>query len=176
MASCSRPCAPVWLVGGRLFGRWPLWAQQTRMQDHCSIDQSHVTHVTQRPKINANHGVMASVCVRCLTPACLGPCGGAGPDLHQPLPVIYKTRLPTRSYSPSQLSISKRSSPLSLHQPPHQQQLLSTMSGRGKGGKGLGKGGAKRHRKVSPHPPLPGVWFFLHILARPTLSCYLSCC
>ncbi len=25
---------------------------------------------------------------------------------------------------------------------------LSTMSGRGKGGKGLGKGGAKRHRKV----------------------------
>eukprot|EP01043_Picozoa_sp_COSAG02_P028355 COSAG02_NODE_1715_length_11211_cov_8.483801_2_plen_124_part_00 len=28
--------------------------------------------------------------------------------------------------------------------PPH----YSTMSGRGKGGKGLGKGGAKRHRKV----------------------------
>ena len=27
-------------------------------------------------------------------------------------------------------------------------QLLSIMSGRGKGGKGLGKGGAKRHRKV----------------------------
>ena len=27
-------------------------------------------------------------------------------------------------------------------------QLLSTMTGRGKGGKGLGKGGAKRHRKV----------------------------
>ncbi|XP_077594142.1 histone H4-like [Stigmatopora nigra] len=26
--------------------------------------------------------------------------------------------------------------------------LTSTMSGRGKGGKGLGKGGAKRHRKV----------------------------
>ena len=25
---------------------------------------------------------------------------------------------------------------------------LNTMSGRGKGGKGLGKGGAKRHRKV----------------------------
>ena len=25
---------------------------------------------------------------------------------------------------------------------------LATMSGRGKGGKGLGKGGAKRHRKV----------------------------
>jgi histone H4 len=38
-----------------------------------------------------------------------------------------------------------------LHQP---QQFIfktfinSTMSGRGKGGKGLGKGGAKRHRKV----------------------------
>ena len=28
------------------------------------------------------------------------------------------------------------------------QWLLATMSGRGKGGKGLGKGGAKRHRKV----------------------------
>jgi histone H4 len=28
------------------------------------------------------------------------------------------------------------------------QNLHSTMSGRGKGGKGLGKGGAKRHRKV----------------------------
>ncbi|CAI9297912.1 unnamed protein product [Lactuca saligna] len=27
-------------------------------------------------------------------------------------------------------------------------ELVSTMSGRGKGGKGLGKGGAKRHRKV----------------------------
>ena len=26
--------------------------------------------------------------------------------------------------------------------------LLRTMTGRGKGGKGLGKGGAKRHRKV----------------------------
>merc|ERR1711862_148130 len=28
------------------------------------------------------------------------------------------------------------------------QKLTKTMSGRGKGGKGLGKGGAKRHRKV----------------------------
>ncbi|KAM3722719.1 Histone [Dirofilaria immitis] len=28
------------------------------------------------------------------------------------------------------------------------QPVISTMSGRGKGGKGLGKGGAKRHRKV----------------------------
>ena len=27
-------------------------------------------------------------------------------------------------------------------------QLKNNMSGRGKGGKGLGKGGAKRHRKV----------------------------
>ena len=31
---------------------------------------------------------------------------------------------------------------------PHQQLFISTMSGRGKGGKGLGKGGAKRHRKI----------------------------
>ena len=30
----------------------------------------------------------------------------------------------------------------------HTFQTHSTMSGRGKGGKGLGKGGAKRHRKV----------------------------
>ena len=34
----------------------------------------------------------------------------------------------------------------SSHHPPLQKQ--SIMSGRGKGGKGLGKGGAKRHRKV----------------------------
>jgi len=34
----------------------------------------------------------------------------------------------------------------SLHS--HQTTTNSTMSGRGKGGKGLGKGGAKRHRKV----------------------------
>ena len=30
----------------------------------------------------------------------------------------------------------------------YQQLTTSSMSGRGKGGKGLGKGGAKRHRKV----------------------------
>ena len=29
-----------------------------------------------------------------------------------------------------------------------QQKQQETMSGRGKGGKGLGKGGAKRHRKI----------------------------
>ena len=33
------------------------------------------------------------------------------------------------------------------HQP-HNQHKQQNMSGRGKGGKGLGKGGAKRHRKV----------------------------
>ena len=32
--------------------------------------------------------------------------------------------------------------------PHHQHKAKSDMSGRGKGGKGLGKGGAKRHRKV----------------------------
>ena len=31
---------------------------------------------------------------------------------------------------------------------PHRLHLQQSMSGRGKGGKGLGKGGAKRHRKV----------------------------
>ena len=30
----------------------------------------------------------------------------------------------------------------------NQKHTLNNMSGRGKGGKGLGKGGAKRHRKV----------------------------
>ncbi|XP_059582280.1 histone H4-like [Alligator mississippiensis] len=39
-----------------------------------------------------------------------------------------------------------RSSPGSLHTGSSKQFV--TMSGRGKGGKGLGKGGAKRHRKV----------------------------
>ena len=37
----------------------------------------------------------------------------------------------------------RRSATLQFHQ-----QTQSKMSGRGKGGKGLGKGGAKRHRKV----------------------------
>jgi histone H4 len=38
---------------------------------------------------------------------------------------------------------------LSYHSsPPTHAKLQPTMSGRGKGGKGLGKGGAKRHRKV----------------------------
>ena len=32
--------------------------------------------------------------------------------------------------------------------PAYQNNTSATMSGRGKGGKGLGKGGAKRHRKV----------------------------
>ncbi|KAK0432550.1 histone-fold-containing protein, partial [Armillaria borealis] len=36
--------------------------------------------------------------------------------------------------------------PQQEHLSPH--KLISTMSGRGKGGKGLGKGGAKRHRKI----------------------------
>ena len=36
----------------------------------------------------------------------------------------------------------------SCDQPSTNYQLTSNMSGRGKGGKGLGKGGAKRHRKV----------------------------
>ncbi len=36
----------------------------------------------------------------------------------------------------------------SLHLIKHSTQALYNMSGRGKGGKGLGKGGAKRHRKV----------------------------
>ena len=39
--------------------------------------------------------------------------------------------------------------PLFVHSPYSEQSLLTkTMTGRGKGGKGLGKGGAKRHRKV----------------------------
>ena len=39
------------------------------------------------------------------------------------------------------LTPTDRIAPHSLHSP-------TTMSGRGKGGKGLGKGGAKRHRKI----------------------------
>jgi histone H4 len=57
----------------------------------------------------------------------------------------------------SQSGISKKPSPFfSLQNPLHRARSRhntthsnsSTMSGRGKGGKGLGKGGAKRHRKV----------------------------
>ncbi|KAM4523746.1 histone H4-like [Fundulus diaphanus] len=36
----------------------------------------------------------------------------------------------------------------SRHPSVHLKHISRTMSGRGKGGKGLGKGGAKRHRKV----------------------------
>jgi histone H4 len=46
---------------------------------------------------------------------------------------------------PTRRFFSRRSH-LALAHP--QQQQLANMSGRGKGGKGLGKGGAKRHRKV----------------------------
>jgi len=44
------------------------------------------------------------------------------------------------------------------------------MSGRGKGGKGLGKGGAKRHRKVL-RDNIPGEQFFLEHLV---FSLFLS--
>ena len=42
----------------------------------------------------------------------------------------------------------RRASNAALAGPHHQHTAKSDMSGRGKGGKGLGKGGAKRHRKV----------------------------
>jgi len=44
-----------------------------------------------------------------------------------------------------QLSSFRATSPSTSN---YQQHPISSMSGRGKGGKGLGKGGAKRHRKV----------------------------
>ncbi|KAJ3002240.1 UNVERIFIED_CONTAM: Histone H4 [Siphonaria sp. JEL0065] len=37
---------------------------------------------------------------------------------------------------------------ITLYKTHYYNLLLSNMSGRGKGGKGLGKGGAKRHRKI----------------------------
>ena len=52
---------------------------------------------------------------------------------------------PNLSATKSHILVIKRFSS-SSHHPPLQEQ--SIMSGRGKGGKGLGKGGAKRHRKV----------------------------
>jgi len=66
----------------------------------------------------------------------------------------------TRLARASFLSLSPHSLKAVIHfnnntVPPHTNpvssllsQALSTMSGRGKGGKGLGKGGAKRHRKI----------------------------
>ncbi|KAK9716694.1 hypothetical protein RND81_06G251200 [Saponaria officinalis] len=69
-----------------------------------------------------------------------------------------------RIQNPSKTQISNIFKPLSLFKPPtshlhftpntlttHNQKKkkeIKKMSGRGKGGKGLGKGGAKRHRKV----------------------------
>jgi histone H4 len=51
---------------------------------------------------------------------------------------MFKTLVHTVVHFVSQFAIS-----VNLHK-----QLKYIMSGRGKGGKGLGKGGAKRHRKV----------------------------
>ncbi|KAI3514176.1 hypothetical protein L1887_12495 [Cichorium endivia] len=52
---------------------------------------------------------------------------------------------PTSINSPNTSPINHHPNHLNLHSIKIQ---ISTMSGRGKGGKGLGKGGAKRHRKV----------------------------
>ena len=51
---------------------------------------------------------------------------------------------------PTHLFIGTNEKSRKQQQPTHhqQQQQQERMSGRGKGGKGLGKGGAKRHRKV----------------------------
>ena len=57
----------------------------------------------------------------------------------------YKNTQPSFA-DPTKISSSQYFARRSRISSPSKQQ--ATMSGRGKGGKGLGKGGAKRHRKV----------------------------
>jgi len=57
---------------------------------------------------------------------------------------VHSVPLPSSRIKPSAIHL-----PITTTSPPPQQTTTaSSMSGRGKGGKGLGKGGAKRHRKV----------------------------
>ncbi|KAF7300519.1 hypothetical protein HMN09_00936400 [Mycena chlorophos] len=56
---------------------------------------------------------------------------------------LYDVGNTTTSNPPS---LTSATTPSAQHQQPP--TTLTTMSGRGKGGKGLGKGGAKRHRKI----------------------------
>ena len=60
---------------------------------------------------------------------------------HRPQRVSYKHG--SNRLIPPFLSLLHSSTP-----PPPLLHFINNMSGRGKGGKGLGKGGAKRHRKV----------------------------
>ena len=57
------------------------------------------------------------------------------------LPIVEYIERQGSSRSQTILSKPSRAAQLCTHS-------LAIMSGRGKGGKGLGKGGAKRHRKV----------------------------
>ncbi|KAG6432453.1 hypothetical protein SASPL_104029 [Salvia splendens] len=61
-------------------------------------------------------------------------------DYYYSRPIINGRRTLIIKRGPSSLAVQKQSNPTPELQP--------KMSGRGKGGKGLGKGGAKRHRKV----------------------------
>ncbi|TNY20919.1 histone H4-like protein [Rhodotorula diobovata] len=64
------------------------------------------------------------------------------------VPLGSPTSRPSLSLFPSPHSrFGTSNSPLSATSP-HPLSTSSIMSGRGKGGKGLGKGGAKRHRKI----------------------------
>lgn len=66
---------------------------------------------------------------------------------HCSLPTCRLTR-PTQAGSAALLRQICSDQASSRHQQPAQANQPAEMSGRGKGGKGLGKGGAKRHRKV----------------------------
>ena len=74
--------------------------------------------------------------------------GLGSPNQERRLPVMF-TRPPQVCHLPSLPAVLPKQSG---ERTPCTQQLTTNkqaiMSGRGKGGKGLGKGGAKRHRKV----------------------------
>ncbi|TKW33280.1 hypothetical protein SEVIR_2G223200v4 [Setaria viridis] len=69
--------------------------------------------------------------------------------LPTPLPPLYYLLHPSPSSpSNSQSSPPPKNPPISFVPQEERVFAAAAMSGRGKGGKGLGKGGAKRHRKV----------------------------
>ena len=72
--------------------------------------------------------------------------------------VTYTVDQQRNATQPQQVLYKWRGLLVSSHHP-HQHILKSNMSGRGKGGKGLGKGGAKRHRKIL-RDNIQGVYIF----------------
>ncbi|XP_060228849.1 uncharacterized protein LOC110560234 [Meriones unguiculatus] len=95
-----------------------------------------------RPTKNHRRGAGGTESASCLQPVAFSPREGPAPAARRAC-----RRLPVST--PVRKAIIKREAPRAEGRECDSLLcVLRTMSGRGKGGKGLGKGGAKRHRKV----------------------------